>query len=177
MSQRTDQKLQEVVVGRYAYRHEAEFAAGFLRDAGIPHRLQIDDPSLGIMLSTSAVLWVLAMDERRAREALEDTPAAPNAGSAPASAPHRVARVVPERRSSPQVGPHRSASDELLAGRARLLAVVGGVGLLALGVTSPPGALAAAGLAGGSGLMIVALVGRAPATIRRLLSALGGEVR
>ncbi|MDH3424291.1 MAG: DUF2007 domain-containing protein, partial [Gemmatimonadota bacterium] len=71
MSDRQDRKLDEVVVARYTYRHEAEFAAGFLKDAGIPYRLQIDDPSLGISVSTSATLWVLGMDERRAREILD----------------------------------------------------------------------------------------------------------
>ena len=47
MSERTDQKLREVAVAWYAFRHEAEFAAGFLDDAGIPYRMQVDDPVLG----------------------------------------------------------------------------------------------------------------------------------
>ena len=46
MSERVEKKLQEVPLARYAFRHEAEFAAGFLTDAGIPHRLQIDEPFL-----------------------------------------------------------------------------------------------------------------------------------
>ena len=71
MGDREDTKLREVVVATYGYRHEAEFAAGFLDDAGIPYRLQIDDPALGITMSTSAKIWVAAMDERRARAVLE----------------------------------------------------------------------------------------------------------
>jgi hypothetical protein len=43
MSDRIDKKLEQVAVAEFTYRHEAEFAAGFLTDAGIPHRLQIDD--------------------------------------------------------------------------------------------------------------------------------------
>lgn len=77
MSDRTERKLQQVVVGRYGYRHEAEFAAGFLDDAGIPYRLQVDDPVLGFSLSASpATIWVLGVDERRARAVLDhDMPA------------------------------------------------------------------------------------------------------
>ena len=70
-SDREDTKLREVAVASYGYRHEAEFAAGFLEDAGIPYRLQIDDPALGISMSTSAKIWVAAMDERRARAVLD----------------------------------------------------------------------------------------------------------
>lgn len=71
MSDRNDRKLEQVPVGSYNYRHEAEFAAGFLKSAGIPYRLQIEDPTLGLSASESATLWVHAMDERRAREVLD----------------------------------------------------------------------------------------------------------
>ena len=73
MSDRIDKKLEQVAVGEYAYRHEAEFAAGFLADAGIPYRLQIDDAGgdLGLTVGRRAVLWVLAIDAERAREVLE----------------------------------------------------------------------------------------------------------
>lgn len=71
MSDREDKKLQQVPVATYTYRHEAEFAAGFLTSAGIPYRLQIEDPTLGLSASESATLWVHAMDERRAREVLD----------------------------------------------------------------------------------------------------------
>lgn len=68
---RSDRKLEHVAVARFTYRHEAEFAAGFLDDARIPYRLQIDDPALGMPLSGSVTLWVTAMDEKRARHVLE----------------------------------------------------------------------------------------------------------
>ena len=73
MSDRIDKKLEQVAVGEFAYRHEAEFAAGFLADAGIPYRLQIDDAGgdLGLTLGRSAVLWVLAVDAERARDVLD----------------------------------------------------------------------------------------------------------
>ncbi|MDX1646320.1 MAG: DUF2007 domain-containing protein, partial [Longimicrobiales bacterium] len=71
MSQREDRKLQQVRVASYNYRHEAEFAAGFLKDAGIPYRLQIEDPTLGLSASDAATLWVAAVDERRARAVLD----------------------------------------------------------------------------------------------------------
>ena len=73
MTDRTDPELEEVAVGQFRYRHEAEFAAGFLRDAGIPYRLQIDDAGgadLGLLNQRPAVLWVRAMDAEAAREIL-----------------------------------------------------------------------------------------------------------
>ncbi|HUF76776.1 MAG TPA: DUF2007 domain-containing protein [Longimicrobiales bacterium] len=73
MSDRIDRKLEQVAVGQFTYRHEAEFAAGFLADAGIPYRLQADDAGgdLGLTLGRSATLWVLAVDAERAREVLD----------------------------------------------------------------------------------------------------------
>jgi hypothetical protein len=73
MSDHMDKKLEQVAVAKFTYRHEAEFAAGFLADAGIPYRLQIDDAGgdLGLTLGGSAVVWVLAMDAERAREILD----------------------------------------------------------------------------------------------------------
>ena len=64
----------EVVLARFRYRHEAELAAGFLLDAGIPYRLQIDDAGgvdVGTTFSRPPVLWVRAADEADARELLE----------------------------------------------------------------------------------------------------------
>lgn len=75
VTNKTDKKLQLVVVGRYSYRHEAELAAGFLTDADIPYRLQIDDPLLGLTLSSPAVLWVRGVDEGRTRDLLEGSDA------------------------------------------------------------------------------------------------------
>ena len=73
MSDRIDKKLEQVAVAQFTYRHEAEFAAGFLADAGIPYRLQIDDAGgdLGLTLGRPAIVWVLAADAERAREVLD----------------------------------------------------------------------------------------------------------
>jgi len=73
MKERIDRKLDQVSVGEYRYRHEAEFAAGFLADAGIPYRLQIDDAGgdLGLTLGRPAIIWVRTEDAERAREALD----------------------------------------------------------------------------------------------------------
>ena len=70
-----------VPIAEYHYRHEAEFAAGFLRGAGIPFRLQIDDAGgadAGVTIGRPAVLWVRAEDEEDARAilALDDSSAA-----------------------------------------------------------------------------------------------------
>jgi hypothetical protein len=70
MAERVDKKLQTVVLARYRYRHEAEFAAGFLDEAGIPYRLQIDDPAMGMTIGTPATLWVRGMDVRAALDTL-----------------------------------------------------------------------------------------------------------
>lgn len=66
-----DNKLRQVPLASFNYRHEAEFAAGFLRDAGIPFRLQIEDPTLGLSAVNSATIWVTAADQRRARQVLD----------------------------------------------------------------------------------------------------------
>jgi hypothetical protein len=70
---RVDKKLEQVAVAEFTYRHEAEFAAGFLDDAGIPYRLQIDDAGgdLGLTLGRQAIVWVRAVDADRAREVLD----------------------------------------------------------------------------------------------------------
>ena len=70
---RVDKKLEQVAVAEFTYRHEAEFAAGFLDDAGIPYRLQIDDAGgdLGLTLGRPAIVWVRAIDVERARDVLD----------------------------------------------------------------------------------------------------------
>jgi hypothetical protein len=79
VTHRNDRNPEEVAVGEFQYRHEAEFAAGILRDAGIPYRLQIDDAGgadLGLLHQRPAVLWVRPIDAEAARELLapeEDT--------------------------------------------------------------------------------------------------------
>jgi hypothetical protein len=79
----------EVVVARFRYRHEAELAAGFLRDGGIPYRLQIDDAGgvdFGTTFSRPPVLWVRAADLDEARELL-GLDAEPESGEAEEEAP------------------------------------------------------------------------------------------
>lgn len=71
MSEREDKKLESVVLARFQYRYEAEFAAGFLEAAGIPYRVQIDDAAMGMTIATPATIWVRGMDLVDARELLE----------------------------------------------------------------------------------------------------------
>ncbi len=62
MTSTRDDAEGEVVLARFRYRHEAELAAGFLLDGGIPFRLQIDDAGgvdFGTTFSRPPVLWVL----------------------------------------------------------------------------------------------------------------------
>ncbi|MDH3270591.1 MAG: DUF2007 domain-containing protein [Gemmatimonadota bacterium] len=188
MSDRQDRKLDEVVVARYTYRHEAEFAAGFLKDAGIPYRLQIDDPSLGISVSTSATLWVLGMDERRAREILDvdgtglaissvsgrDWGAIPGPAEGPERDPVDDA-VVRERAGPP------TKSETALTGRERLISVVVGVGTVSTlaieAIRDAPSAVWTGISLLGALLVVVGLTGHAPRVLRGFLSALSGDVR
>ena len=65
-----------VVVGRYAHRHEAELARGFLEEAGIRAAVTADDGggSFGVPLAYSrasfATVRVRREDAERAREVL-----------------------------------------------------------------------------------------------------------
>lgn len=64
-----------VVVARYGRRYEAEFARGFLEDAGIPAVVAADDAGgadLGLSMARSVPLLVRAEDAERAREVLRD---------------------------------------------------------------------------------------------------------
>ncbi len=61
-----------VLVARFTYRHEAEFAAGFLGDAGIPHSVLVDDHGGHITLNNSARVLVSAEEADRAREVLRE---------------------------------------------------------------------------------------------------------
>lgn len=61
-----------VVVARFTYRHEAEFAAGFLADAGIPHSVLVDDHGGHITLNNSARVFVGAPDAEAARQVLRE---------------------------------------------------------------------------------------------------------
>lgn len=180
MGGREDRKLREVAVGSYGYRHEAEFAAGFLEDAGIPYRLQVDDPALGMALSASAVLWVHAMDEDRALEILETDDAASGEGASVGverAAPDPARRAASHRgRVSPP--PARHDGGRTLAARPRALAVVSGAGLLGAAVVGALPGLAWTVPAGvlGAALVVAGVVGRAPGFVRRVLSTVSGDL-
>lgn len=62
-----------VVVATFNRRHEADFARGFLEDAGIPAVLGTDDAGgadMGLAFSRQVRLLVREEDLRRAREVL-----------------------------------------------------------------------------------------------------------
>lgn len=64
-----------VIVAKYHRRHEAEFARGFLEDAGIPVVMVADDAGgadLGLSFVRSVPLLVRPEDVDRARTILED---------------------------------------------------------------------------------------------------------
>jgi hypothetical protein len=93
-----------VAIAEYLYRHEAEFAAGFLRDAEIPFRLQIDDAGgadAGVTIARPARIWVRAEDEEEARTILDlDTSTAaiarnPGEGAEPSGPSGRTQREGP----------------------------------------------------------------------------------
>ena len=188
MGRRVERKLQEVAVARYSWRHEAEFAAGFLSDAGIPYRLQIDDLSLGLSVSTAATLWVLGTDEIRARDVLDINEQQIPQLSSPRSTrhppPQKEARpsstdpgaVIATAYAPIQVDPERSTG--VMPARARALAILGGVGLAAIGQAAFPHwstpSLEMGLMTLGAILIIVGLIGWAPSFLRDWLSALSG---
>lgn len=184
-----ERKLQEVVVARYSWRHEAEFAAGFLDDAGIPYRLQIDDPSLGVSVSAAATLWVRGADEARARDVLDINEQHTPRLSVPRSVNHpeppKAARppgADPGAAIAAEYAPIRMEHGRVSAKlplRARTLSVLGGVGLVAaaqaiLPNVSIPGLDVALAI-GASVLILVGVVGWAPRALRDLLRALSGS--
>lgn len=62
-----------VIVARFHYRHEADFARQVLEDAEIPAALQLDDAAgmeMGMAFSNPARIRVRAEDAERARDAL-----------------------------------------------------------------------------------------------------------
>lgn len=61
-------------LARYAFRHEAEFAKGYLDDAGIESFLRVDDAggNLGLALEGGAEIVVRREDLPRAREVLAE---------------------------------------------------------------------------------------------------------
>jgi hypothetical protein len=175
MTDRLDGKLRHVVVARYRYRHEAEFAAGFLDDACIPYRLQVDDAAAGLAVGAPATLWVRGMDVRRAQELL-DLPQIP--GTQPPS-PRREGPVPARtRETAPEV---RSAFGVRLTGRERALSAVLGAATLGTSSLLPTGearpALLGAVVAVAAALGVGALAGFTVRPIRALLKVLSGDVR
>lgn len=193
MSDRTDQKLREVAVAWYAFRHEAEFAAGFLDDARIPYRMQVDDPILGSGISSNATIWVLGMHERQAREVLDLDGEPAYLSGGPARRGHRRSPDVrpvrrptapsrPPRRPSHGTGPAVDGAFPwivpALSLRERGLALLGGagtVGILRLFLREGmhPIVSGAAVLVAAS-LVVAGIAGWAPGPLRRLLRALSG---
>jgi hypothetical protein len=180
MAERVDKKLQTVVLARYQYRHEAEFAAGFLDEAGIPYRLQIDDPAMGMTIGTPATLWVRGMDVRAALDTL-------NVRELPS---HRVAAEAAEAAETGEIAETAEVAEVAEADGAATIAqtgdrltplertvaisifvVLGGTTYLASGGAVWGAAVAA--LAAPLGL--VGLLGRAPSAIRRFLRAISGS--
>jgi hypothetical protein len=194
MSERTEQKLTQVAIVQFGYRHDAEFAAGFLDDAGIPFRLQIDDPAMGLSVSGSATIWVREMDAARARELLgieegraglslyggrSAHPSRPGRPTMPA--PVREPRMERDRPSDRDVesdaGSNPVGAWPSVASRGRALAGVGAVATLSslrfLNVGAGP--LSALAIVVAVGLGAIALTGRAPRAVRDLVHALSGD--
>ena len=77
MTMSNEPRQNDVLIAEYVYRHEAEFGAGFLADAGIPFRVQADDAGGaygGITFTSAARIWVRSQDAEQAREILQVTP-------------------------------------------------------------------------------------------------------
>lgn len=187
MSERTDRKLQDVAVARYSWRHEAEFAAGFLKDAGIPYRLQLDDPGLGVSLGAAATLWVRGTDEAKARDVLDineshtprlSSPARSRSHPAPRPA-HKPVRERPSGEYGHLVPGGGGAGVSALSGRERILSVLGGIGLAGVGrvvfADGGPVALQTGLAILVAALIILGLLGHAPGPLRGLLRALAGR--
>ncbi|MDX1493233.1 MAG: hypothetical protein R3253_04095 [Longimicrobiales bacterium] len=201
MTERSDRKLQQVPLASFNYRHEAEFAAGFLQDAGIPFRLQIEDPTLGLSATDSATIWVAAMDEGRARQVLDhevvdsqeewaddseewadDSWSAKaleeetEGGGASLTTP---TRTEADATGASRPGPSRRKPQSDLTLRQRVMALGGSVGVSAtLGVEIVRDAsmglpVVVAALA--AVLALAGVFGWAPGPLRRLLEALSGD--
>jgi len=188
----------DVVVAEFNYRHEAEFAAGFLDDAEIPYRLQTDDAGgidIGVGMGRPARLWVRGEDADEARELLE---VMPNAAVASSRDEHLEDDEVPPTglfmpRSETVVDPRDVVRGEgrigrpslgasRLCGAERAVALTLGAVLLALGQgvvgAVPQGPLgdvwvALVGLLGAA-FVLSGLVGRSWGPLRSLLRALSG---
>lgn len=114
MTDEVDDDGASVPIATYAYRHEAEFAAGFLEDAGIAYRLQVDDAAMTMSMGASATLWVRGIDLPRARDVLE-LPAGETIGTL---ARPRDAEPRPATRPRPRIaGPSDANGRRSFVGR------------------------------------------------------------
>lgn len=193
-----------MAIAEYLYRHEAEFAAGFLRSAGIPFRLQVDDAGgadAGVTIARPARIWVRAEDEEEARSLLDldgasaevaRTPPPPG-GDAPrdseatgSDSDDREARSRGPDRSSPAVGtPGRenpASGLHPLGTVERRIAAVLGLVLFLLAAAGGEGAVAWVGvweflaLALALALGLSAVSGRTVRPIKTVLNALADLV-
>tara|TARA_Y100000590_G_scaffold451391_1_gene592708 strand:+ start:2244 stop:2792 length:549 start_codon:yes stop_codon:yes gene_type:complete len=181
LEQRVDRKTREVAVAQYVWRYEAEFAAGFLRDANIAHRLQIDDPAMGISISTAATLWVLAADEKRAREILDISEEhSPRLSSRKKAYHHGSTRTTARIDIHDDGAQHTSTTHSKMTFRARSLAIICAVGIAGIGqvlltnwyLPGPGPALAFLVAM----LVVVGFTGRAPRALRNFLLAVSGGI-
>ena len=105
MSRRKQSGL--VAVAEFPYRHQAEFAAGFLRDALIPVRVETGDgQAAGIgMIGRGARVWVRSDDEAKARDVLEGYPASDEPGRDDAASEAKSPESDDDR-PPPEAGDH-----------------------------------------------------------------------
>jgi Putative prokaryotic signal transducing protein len=156
----------DVRIAEFVYRHEAEFAAGFLDDAGIPYLLQADS-DLGVTVSQPARIWVRAEDAEAARDALT---VLEGGDGTVAVAEDRSVRVGPTRTGSRLCGAERAVSATLAAILVSFgLGPLGGLG--AVGTTAVWVALC---LALGIIFAVSALAGRTLPPVKAALAALSG---
>lgn len=167
MSEQIDRKVVHVPIAEFRYRHEAELAAGFLEDAGIPFRLQSDDAGgadLGLSMLRPAVIWVRAVDVEAARELVAGDEHEPEAAQ-------RVPAAASPR--SP------AAQGWRLTVLERVVASGLAVALIAVAPSLPPSPLRAwlvpVCYVLGSLLLVAAVVGRAPALLGGLIRMLSGS--
>jgi hypothetical protein len=178
-----------VPVAEFLYRHEAEFAAGFLRDAGIPFRLQIDDAGgadAGVTIARPAVLWVRAVDAERARELLSEDDVLegePPGRAQDLSLPDGASEPTRTLRPGGDIDVPRSGLDAMLVPLCRVERAVAGILALALfGLASYGGAGAvpwvgvweAGALVGALVLGLSAVSGQTLSAIRAILRGLSG---
>jgi hypothetical protein len=155
-------------VAQYRYRHEAEFAAGILADAGIHYRLQLDDAGgadLGLSLLRPAVIWVRSVDAVDARDLVawdDDEAGSPVVARAPEPSSERVAR-------EPRLRPAERAVSAALG-----VACWSAIPYVPFGPYRS--ILVGACLAVGVAFFVATAVGRGPALLERIAKALAGSM-